>query len=102
MLSCGDLRLDALGHRVWRGDVAIELTRTEFALLKVLMAHPGTVISQHLLIERVWGDAAEDRSNLVPVYMGYLRKKIDRPFGRASLQTVRGVGYRLTSKGGAV
>lgn len=99
VLAIGDLVLDPGAHTVRRGDVGIELTATEFALLETLMRRAGQAVTRFELLESVWDEAYENRSNIVDVYMRYLRHKIDRPFGTASLQTVRGVGYRL--EGGA-
>lgn len=95
VLEVGDLRLDSAHHQVHRGDAAIDLSRTEFAVLEALMREPGTVLSRFDLLEQAWGDRHEHRSNVVEVYIRYLREKIDRPFGRESLQTIRGVGYRI-------
>jgi two-component system, OmpR family, response regulator len=95
MLEVGDLRLDSARHQVWRGDTPIDLSRREYAILEALMRHPGDVLSRFDLLEQVWGYEYENRSNVVEVYVRYLREKIDRPFGRNSLQTVRGVGYRV-------
>jgi two-component system OmpR family response regulator len=95
MLEVGDLRLDSVKHQAWRGDVPIDLSRKEYAVLEALMRHPGDVLSRFDLLEQVWGYDYENRSNVVEVYVRYLREKIDRPFGRASLETIRGVGYRL-------
>ena len=95
MLEAGDLRLDSARHQVWRGEVPIDLSRTEYAILEALMRHPGDVLSRFDLLEQVWGYGYENRSNIVEVYIRYLREKIDRPFGRNTLQTVRGVGYRV-------
>jgi two-component system, OmpR family, response regulator len=95
MLEVGDLRLDSARHQVWRGDTPIDLSRREYAILEALMRHPGDVLSRFDLLEQVWGYQYENRSNVVEVYVRYLREKIDRPFGRNSLQTVRGVGYRV-------
>jgi two-component system OmpR family response regulator len=95
VLSVGDLTLDPARREVRRGGAAIALTAKEFALLECLMRRPEDVLSKTALIEHVWDFAFEADSNVVEVYVGYLRQKIDRPFGRRSLQTVRGVGYRL-------
>lgn len=95
VLQVGDLRLDSARHQVWRGDVAIDLSRKEYAVLEALMHRPGHVLSRFDLLEQVWGYDYENRSNVVEVYIGYVRAKIDRPFHRKSLQTVRGVGYRI-------
>jgi two-component system, OmpR family, response regulator len=95
MLEAGDLRLDSARHQVWRGQVPIDLSRTEYAILEALMRHKGDVLSRFDLLEQVWGYDYENRSNIVEVYVRYVREKVDRPFGRNSIQTVRGVGYRL-------
>ena len=95
VLEVGDLRLDSARHQVWRGDTPIDLSRREYAILEALMRHPGDVLSRFDLLEQVWGYDYENRSNIVEVYIRYLREKIDRPFGRQTLQTVRGVGYRV-------
>ena len=95
VLEVGDLRLDPAGHRAWRGDTLLDLSAKEFALLEIFMRHPGQVLSRFTLLEHAWEGDYENRSNVVDVHLRQLREKIDRPFGRASLQTVRGVGYRL-------
>jgi two-component system OmpR family response regulator len=95
MLEVGDLRLDSARHQVWRGETPIDLSRKEYAILEALMRHAGDVLSRFDLLEQVWGYDYENRSNIVEVYIRYLREKIDRPFGRNTLQTVRGVGYRV-------
>jgi two-component system, OmpR family, response regulator len=95
VLEVGDLRLDPAGHRAWRGAEPLELSAKELALLEVFMRNPGQVLSRFTLLEHAWSDGYENRSNVVDVYVRLLREKIDRPFGRASLQTVRGLGYRL-------
>jgi two-component system OmpR family response regulator len=95
VLEVGDLRLDSARHQVWRGDTPVDLSRKEYAILEALMRHPGDVLSRFDLLEQVWGYEYENRSNIVEVYIRYLREKIDRPFHRQTLQTVRGVGYRV-------
>ncbi len=95
MLSVGDLKLDPARRLVTRDDTPIELTTKEFALLEYFMRNPEQVLSRTRLIEHVWDFAYDGDSNVVDVYVRYLREKIDRPFGRESLQTVRGAGYRL-------
>jgi two-component system OmpR family response regulator len=95
VLSCGDLTLDPSTHEVLRGGMPIELSPKEFALLEFLMRHPGEVLTRTTLIEHVWDFAYDGTSNVVDVYVGYLRSKIDRPFGRSTIETVRGVGYQL-------
>ena len=99
VLRIGDLVLDPAEHSVHRGDVPVELTPKEFALLRYLMQHPGEALSRTRLLEHVWDFAFQGDPNIVDVYIGYLRDKIDRPSGRASLETVRGVGYRLRNEG---
>ncbi len=98
VLEAGDLRLDSSRHQVQRGDTAIDLSRKEFAVLEALMRDPGAVLSRFDLLEQAWDYNYENRSNVVEVYIRYLREKIDRPFGRHSLQTVRGVGYRICAE----
>jgi two-component system, OmpR family, response regulator len=95
VLEVGDLRLDPAGHRAWRGDAQLELSAKELALLETFMRHPGQVLSRFTLLEHAWEGGYENRSNVVDVYVRLLREKIDRPFGLTSLQTVRGLGYRL-------
>jgi two-component system OmpR family response regulator len=94
-LLVGDLRLDPAQHRAWRGDAELELTAKEFVLLEVFMRRPGQALSRVQLLDAAWDIAFESQSNVIDVYVRYLREKIDRPFGRHSLETVRGVGYRL-------
>src|SRR5919198_2727682 len=89
----GDLRLDPATRQVWRGEREIELSAREFALLEAFMRRPGEVLSQSQLLEAAWDLGYEPRSNVVEVYVRYLREKIDRPFGVESLETVRGMGY---------
>jgi len=95
-LSVDDLTLDPASHEVRRGDTPIDLTPREFALLHLFMRRQGVVLSRELLIEHAWDVGYDGDSNIVDVYVRYLREKIDRPFGRRSLETVRGLGYRLT------
>ena len=99
MLEVDDLRLDPAARRVWRGDTEIELSTREFALLELLMRRAGQALSRVQLLEGAWDIAFESRSNVVDVYVRYLREKIDRPFARSSIETVRGVGYRLNRSG---
>jgi len=94
-LGAGDLRLDPAAHRAWRGEHELELSAKEFALLELFLRHAGEVLSRPQLLDGAWDMAFESRSNIVDVYVRYLREKIDRPFDRHSLETVRGVGYRL-------
>jgi two-component system OmpR family response regulator len=94
-LACGDLIVDPAAHRVTRRGVEVELTTKEFALLEYLACHHGAALSREQLIEAVWDQSYRGDSNLVDVYVRRLRDKVDRPFGRDSLETVRGIGYRL-------
>jgi two-component system OmpR family response regulator len=95
MLEVGTLKLDPAARRAWRGNVEVVLTAKEFSLLERFMTHPGQVLSYQSLLDAGWDLGYEHRSNVVEVYIRYLREKIDRPFGIKSLETVRGVGYRL-------
>jgi two-component system OmpR family response regulator len=99
-LQVGDLRLDPARRRAWRGEQELDLSPKEFALLELFMARPGEVLSRPQLLEGAWDMAYEPRSNVVDVYVRYLRGKIDKPFGRRSLETLRRVGYRLREDGG--
>ena len=94
-LIVGDLRLDPAARRVWRAETEVALSPKEFALLETFMRRPGQVLSRLQLLEHARDFAYENRSNVVDVYVRYLREKLDRPFGRASFETVRGAGYRL-------
>jgi two-component system OmpR family response regulator len=94
-LYVGDLHLDPASKRVRRGEVAIELTATEFALLEHLMRYPGQARTRAQLLSAVWSFGFDGDPHVVTVYVSYLREKIDRPFGRRSLQTLRGHGYRI-------
>ena len=98
VLEVGSLRLDPAARRVWRGEVEIQLSPKEFALLETFMRRPGRVLSRYQLLERAWDIGYESRSNVVDVYVRYLREKVDRPFGVAQLETVRGAGYRLRAE----
>jgi len=95
VLQVGDLRLDPATREVWLGKNEINLSAKEFALLETFMRRPGEVLSRLHLLEHAWDFAYENRSNIVDVYVRHLRNKIDEPFGRHTLQTVRGAGYRL-------
>jgi two-component system OmpR family response regulator len=95
VLRVGDLSLDPATRRVERAGMPIDLTAKEFSLLGYLMGHPGEVLSRTQLLEHVWDFAYDGDSNVVDVYVRYLRKKIDRPFGTDTIETVRGAGYRL-------
>ncbi|MEA2290342.1 MAG: two-component system, OmpR family, response regulator [Solirubrobacteraceae bacterium] len=101
VLEVGDLRLDPATWQVWRGDAEVSLSAREFGLLETFMRRPGQVLSHLQLLDGAWDLGYEQRSNVVEVYVRYLREKIDRPFGVKSLETVRGAGYRLRRDGGA-
>jgi two-component system, OmpR family, response regulator len=101
VLRVGGLCLDPAKRQVWRDEHEIKLSSKEFALLETFMRRPGEVLSQFQLLEHAWDYDYENRSNVVEVYIRYLREKIDRPFGVKSLETVRGAGYRLRTDGGA-
>ncbi len=100
VLVAGDLTLDPAEHRCRRGSVEITLTPREFALLEYLLRFVGEAVRKREIVEHVWGEDFEGDPNIVEVYVGYLRRKIDQPFGRAALETVRGVGYRVDAGGG--
>jgi two-component system OmpR family response regulator len=100
-LVVGDLRLDPASRRVWRGAAEIELSPKEFSILETFMRRPGEVLSRFQLLEHAWDYDYENRSNVVDVYVRYLREKVDRPFGVESIETVRGAGYRMRADGGA-
>jgi len=102
VLEVGDLKLDPAMHTVTRAGVEIELTAKEFALLELLMRHPGQVLTRTRILEHVWDFAFDPVSNVVDQYVAYLRRKIDRPFGREDLETVRGTGYRLRASAAAM
>lgn len=99
-LQVGDLRLDPSAHQVWRGEVMVELTPRQFSLLELLMRRAGEVLSKQLILEHVWDFAFDGDPNIVEVYVSQLRRRIDEPFGRTDVQTVRMVGYRLDARGG--
>ena len=100
VLEVGSLRLDPATREVWRGDTEIDLSAREFAVLETFIRRPGQVLTQLQLLESAWDLGYEQRSNVVEVYVRYLREKVDRPFALASLETVRGMGYRLRKDGG--
>jgi two-component system OmpR family response regulator len=100
VLSAGDLTLDPAQRRVRRGDTEIPLTPREFGLLQYLIRHRGDVVSKSEILEGVWDAHYDGDPNVVEVYIGYLRRKVDQPFGRRAIETVRGVGYRLAADGG--
>jgi two-component system, OmpR family, response regulator len=93
VLTAGELRLDPAARRVWRGERELSLTAREFSMLELFMRHPGKALSRFELLEHVWDASYENRSNVIEVYVGYLREKLDRE----TIQTVRGVGYRLNA-----
>jgi len=100
VLDAGDLRLDPAARRVWRGETDIPLSAKEFSLLETFMLRPGRVLDRYQLLEHAWDYEYENRSNVIDVYVRYLREKIDRPFGVEAIETVRGMGYRLRPDGG--
>jgi len=95
VIAAGGLRLDPATRQVWRGETEISLSPKEFMLLETFMRSPGRVMSRFDLLEHAWENDYENRSNVVDAYVKLLRRRIDRPFGVESIQTVRGVGYRL-------
>jgi two-component system, OmpR family, response regulator len=100
VLTAGDLRLDPAARRVWRGDAEVELTARELALLEFLLRRRGEAVPKREILAHVWDDEFEGDPNIIEVYVRHLRNKLDRPFGRAAIQTVRGTGYRLAADGG--
>jgi two-component system OmpR family response regulator len=100
ILSAGTLRMNPATGEVRRGDQLVALTLRELALLEAFMRHPGQILSKWTLLEQAWPAGVEQRSNVVEVYVRYLREKIDRPFGVSSIENVRGVGYRFRPDGG--
>ena len=100
VLTAGTLRIDPASRRCWRDDVEISLTTKEFGLLELLMRRPGIVLTRDHLVEHCWDFAYESRSNIVDVHIRALRDKVDRPFGVRSIETVRGIGYRVRTDGG--
>jgi two-component system OmpR family response regulator len=100
VLQAGDLALDPASRTVRRSGTEISLTPREFGVLHFLMRHRGDVVSKTAILESVWDAHYEGDDNIVEVYVGYLRRKIDQPFGRQAIETVRGAGYRLAAGGG--
>ena len=100
VLEAGDLRYDPAARRATRGDAEIELSTTERALLEAFLRHAGQVLDREQLLHQAWDPRNQPRSNVVDVYVRYLREKIDRPFGVRSIETIRGTGYRLRVDGG--
>lgn len=95
VLAVGDLRLDPAGKRAWRGGAELRLSPKEFSLLELFLRHPGVVLTRSQILDAAWDFAYDGSSNVVDQYVTYLRKKVDVPFGRHDLETVRGMGYRL-------
>ena len=100
LLTAGDLTLDPASRRVWRDETEIFLSTKEFALLEAFMRRPGDILTRYQLLEQAWDYDYENRSNVIDVYVRYLREKIDRPFNMRTLETIRGTGYRLRADGG--
>jgi two-component system OmpR family response regulator len=100
VLEAGDLRLDPASRQVWRGDTEVALTARETALLEYLLRRSGEVVSKRDILAHVWDELFEGDPNIIEVYIRRLRTKLDRPFGRAALETIRGAGYRVASDGG--
>jgi two-component system, OmpR family, response regulator len=100
ILTAGDLKLDPAARRAWRGETEIRLSAKEFTLLETFLRHAGQVLGRLQLLEHAWDNEYENRSNVVDVYVRYVREKIDRPFGVRSIETVRGAGYRMRADGG--
>jgi two-component system, OmpR family, response regulator len=100
VLEAGDLRFDPAAKRVWRGEEEVTLTSREMALLEFLLRRRGDVASKREILEQVWDYEFPGDPNIVEVYIGHLRKKLDRPFGRMAIETIRGAGYRLAADGG--
>jgi two-component system OmpR family response regulator len=96
----GDLRLDPARRQAWRGQEEIHLSAKEFSILETFMRRPGEVLSRFQLLEHAWDYEYENRSNVVDSYIRLLRRKVDRPFGADSIETVRGAGYRLREEPG--
>jgi two-component system, OmpR family, response regulator len=101
VLEIGNLRLDPASRRVWRGDVEVELSAKEFAILESFMRRPDQALTRAHLVAHAWDSTYEDSSNIIDVYIRRLRKKLDEPFSTRTIETVRGAGYRLRSDGGA-
>src|SRR5580765_1953994 len=100
VLAAGDLTLDPARRRVQRGDTLLTLTPREFGLLEYLMHHAGDVVTKSQILDAVWDPAFDGEPNIVEVYIRYLRRKVDVPFGRHAIETARGMGYRLAPDGG--
>lgn len=100
VLEAGDLTLDPAARQAFRGDQEITLTAREMAVLDFLLRRRGEVVTRQEIIANIWGDSFTGDANIIEVYIGHLRAKVDRPFGRRAIETVRGVGYRLSGTGG--
>ncbi len=100
VLAAGDLRVDPASRRCWRADTEVALTARELSVLEFLIRHTGQVVSKREILDHVWDDDFEGDPNIIEVYVRYLRKKIDIPFDRQAIETVRGSGYRLAANGG--
>jgi two-component system OmpR family response regulator len=100
LLTAGDLTLDPASRRVWRDETEIVLSTKEFALLEAFMRRPGDILTRYRLLEQAWDYDYENRSNVIDVYVRYLREKVDRPFEAQAIETIRGTGYRLRADGG--
>ena len=100
VLAAGDVRLDPAMRQVWRGETQVDLTSREFSLLEFLLRRRGEVVSKREILDHVWNYDFEGDPNIVEVYVRHLRNKLDRPFGRCAIETLRGAGYRLASDGG--
>ncbi len=101
VLVCGDLRLDPDGHRAWRGDKELELSHRQFLLLEYLLRHQGQVVTRAMILKEIWGYDFNTGTNIVDVHMANLRQRVDASGSPSLIQTVRGVGYRILSTGGA-
>lgn len=100
VLTAGDLSVDPAARRCWRGVTEVQLTGREFTVLEHLARHAGTAVTKQDILDYVWGDEFDGAPNIVEVYVRYLRRKIDEPFDRSAIRTVRGVGYCLDAAGG--
>lgn len=100
VMEAGDVRVDPASRSVWRGETPVEVTAREFAVLEYLMRRKGDVVSKREVLDNVWDFDFEGDPNIVEVYVRHLRNKLDRPFGRDAIETLRGAGYRLASNGG--
>jgi len=99
-VEVGGVRIDPIQHRVWRGDVEIDLTAREFAVLEYMLRRPGAVVTKGQLLDGIWDSGFDGNPNIIEVYVSRIRRKIDGPFGTKTIETLRGVGYRTVSTGG--